>query len=174
VPQICLSAQFDANTFLVSAPTPDKPPILALLASNLLAARARGNWTPRALAEQAQVTRRMIQLVELGDVNASLKTVDRLARALGVTTASLLGARPVARQETSSVIEEVLAQNLVSARKRLDLTQEALALRSGVSRFVIAHIERQARNPSLLTLAKLAASLDLSLETLLSDAPSGH
>ncbi|WP_156479567.1 helix-turn-helix domain-containing protein, partial [Hydrogenophaga intermedia] len=39
---------------------------------------------------------------------------------------------------------------------------------SGVSRAVIAHIERQARNPSLQTLARLADALDLSLETLLS------
>lgn len=114
----------------------------------------------------------MIQLVEQGDVNASLKTVDKLARGLGVTTASLLGVRPVARPETSSVIEEVLSQNLVLARKRLKLTQEALAQRSGISRVVIAHIERQARNPSLLTLAKLADSLDLSLEALLSDTPA--
>lgn len=112
----------------------------------------------------------MIQLVEQGEVNASLNTVDKLARALGVATGSLLGTRPVARQEASSVIEEALAQNLVSARKQLQLTQESLAQRSGVSRFVIAHIERQARNPSLLTLAKLAVALDLSLESLLSDA----
>lgn len=52
------------------------------------------------------------------------------------------------------------------------LTQEKLAEQSGVSRAVIAHIERQARNPSLLTLAKLAASLDLSLEALLTDSRS--
>lgn len=137
---------------------------------NLLALRAKGNWTSSALAEQAHVTRRMIQLVEQGDVNASLKTVDKLARALGVTTASLLGEQPVARQERNSVIEEVLAQKLVSARKRLNLTQETLGQQSGVSMYVIAHIERRARNPSLLTLAKLAASLDLSLESLLSES----
>lgn len=36
------------------------------------------------------------------------------------------------------------------------------------SMYVIAHIERQARNPSLHTLAKLAVALHLSLEELLS------
>ncbi|AOS82076.1 hypothetical protein Q5W_05520 [Hydrogenophaga sp. PBC] len=65
-------------------------------------------------------------------------------------------------------MEAVVAQNLVAARKRLMLSQDALAQQSGVSRAVIAHIERQARNPSLHTLARLAAALDLSIETLLS------
>ncbi len=66
------------------------------------------------------------------------------------------------------MIEEVVAQNLVSARQALKLTQETLGQQSGVSMYVIAHIERQARNPSLQTLARLAVPLHLTLEELLS------
>lgn len=58
--------------------------------------------------------------------------------------------------------------NCITRETSMNLTQETLAQQSGVSRAVIAHIERQARNPSLHTLARLAASLDLSLEALLS------
>ena len=87
---------------------------------------------------------------------------------MDVKTGSLLGHRPVARDETDGLIDEVLAQNLIAARKRLMLTQDAISQQSGVSRALIANIKRQARNPSLQTLAKLAASLELSLETLLS------
>jgi transcriptional regulator with XRE-family HTH domain len=57
-------------------------------------------------------------------------------------------------------------------RKRQQLTQDKLAQQSGFNRAVIAHIERQARNPSLLSLARLAASLDLSLEALLTHSGS--
>jgi DNA-binding XRE family transcriptional regulator len=114
----------------------------------------------------------MIQLMGKARVNASLKAVDKLARALGVTTGSLLGQTPVARQEGGALIEAALARNLISARKTQQLTQDKLAQQSGVNRAVIAHIERQARNPSLLTLARLAASLDLSLEALLTDSHS--
>ncbi|NIM42907.1 MAG: helix-turn-helix domain-containing protein [Hydrogenophaga sp.] len=149
----------------------EQPPatllVLAQLAANLRALRAQGNWTSSALAEQAHISRRMLQLLEQGDVNVSLRAVDKLARALGVTTDSLVGKRPVARQDGATLIEEVLASNLVSARKRLKLTQETLAQQSGVGRAVIAHIERQARNPSLHTLARLAVALDLSIEALL-------
>ncbi|WP_291023329.1 helix-turn-helix domain-containing protein [Hydrogenophaga sp.] len=168
LPQSICTKAFEANTFLVSALAPDTPPFLAPLAANLIALRAKGNWSIAALAEQARVNPRMIRLVEQGQVNVSLNTVDKLARALGVTTGSLVGSKPVARQDGDAPIEEVLARNLVSARKGLKLTQDTLGQRSGVSMFVIAHIERQARNPSLQTLARLADALDLSIEALLS------
>ncbi|CDN88311.1 Helix-turn-helix domain-containing protein [Hydrogenophaga intermedia] len=48
------------------------------------------------------------------------------------------------------------------------LSQDGLAQQSGVSRAVIAHIERQARNPSIHTLARFAVALDVSIEALLS------
>lgn len=152
----------------MSAPAPDTPPYLAPLAANLIALRAKGNWSIAALAEHARVNSRMIRLMEQGQVNASLDTVDKLARALGVTTSSLFGSKPMARQEGDALIKEVLSHNLVAARKALTLTQDSLGQRSGVSMYVIAHIERQARNPSLHTLAKLAKALDMSIEALLS------
>ncbi len=156
-----------ANTFSVSHQAHETPPFLAQLAANLLALRAKGNWSSRALAEQAHVSRRMVQLLEKGQVNASLHAVDKLARALGVTTGSLLGPKPLPRRDGDALIEQVLAWNIVSARKRLTLTQEQLADKSGISRPVIANVERQSRNPSLVTLARLADALDVSLEALL-------
>ena len=137
------------------------------LVANVIALRAKGNWSTRALAEQAHVSRTAVQNLEMGRSNLPLKIVDNLARALGVKTGSLFGKRPIARDEADGLVEVVLAKNLIAARKRAMLTQENLSQQSGVSRFVIAHIERQARNPKLLTVAKLAAALDLSLEALL-------
>ena len=142
-----------------------------LLVANVLALRAKGNWSTRALAEQAHVSRNSVMSLESGHIKLSLRIVDHLARALGVKTGSLFGKRPVARDEADGLIEVLLAKNLIAARKGLMLTQEQLSQRSGVNRAVIADLERQARNPSLLTLAKLAAALDLPLEALLSDSP---
>lgn len=122
----------------------------------------------RALAEQAHVSEGMLLHLEKARMNPSLSTIEKLAQALGVEAGSLFGKRPVARQGPEIFIETIVARNLVAARQRLMLTQEALAQRSGVSRPVIAHIERQARNPSLQTLARLAVALDLSVEALLS------
>lgn len=137
------------------------------LVANVIALRAKGNWSTRALAEQAHVSRTAVQNLEMGRSNLPLKIVDNLARALGVKTGSLFGTRPIARDEADGLVEVVLAQNLIAARKRAMLTQENLSQQSGVSRFVIAHIERQARNPKLFTIARLAVALDFSLEALL-------
>jgi len=158
--------QVVVNTFWVSDPAPDRSHSLAL-ARNLTALRTAGEWSMRALAEQAHISEGMLLHLEKARINPSLSTIEKLAQALGVETGSLFGKRPVARQAPEVFIETLLAQNLVAARKRLNLTQEQLSARSGVSRPVIAHIERQARNPSLQTLAKLASALDLSIEGLL-------
>ena len=138
-----------------------------LLASNVLALRTTGKWSTRALARQAHVSRSTIVDLEKGQTNFSLRTLDKLAEALEVKTSSLVGKRPVARGEATDLIEAVLAHNLATARKRLMFTQEQLSQHSGINRAMIANIERQARNPSLQTLARLAEALDLSIEGLL-------
>jgi transcriptional regulator with XRE-family HTH domain len=59
-----------------------------------------------------------------------------------------------------------LGKNLRAARKRLDLTQEELAQRSGVQAGEISRIERDKRDPQVSTVEKLAAGLDLPLARL--------
>jgi len=137
------------------------------LARNLNALRTEGEWSMRALTDRAHVSERTLQYLERAEMIPALSTVEKLAQALGVETGSLLGQRPVPRRSPEMFIEAIVARNLVSARKRLSLTQEQLSERSGVSRTMIAHIEREVRNPSLQTLARLAGALDLSIEGLL-------
>lgn len=134
----------------------------------MVALRALGNWTTRALAENAHVSRNSLVNLEHGRSNLSLSTVDKLARALGVTTGSLFGQQPISRHTKDESIEAVLALNLSSARRNQNLTQARLGQQSGVSMYVVAHIERQAYNPSLQTLAKLCGPLRRTLEELLS------
>lgn len=168
LPQECHPSKCQTNTFGVTHPSPPSVDPFGILVANVIALRAKGNWSIRALAEQAQLSRTFVANLEKGSSKLSLSAVDQLAAALGVTTGSLFAAKPVPRDEEASVIEEVVAQNLVSARQALKLTQETLGQQSGVSMYVIAHIERRARNPSLQTLARLAAPLHLTLEELLS------
>jgi transcriptional regulator with XRE-family HTH domain len=153
---------------------PKTPAPANQLAVNLIALRSTGNWSTRALAEQAHVDRRTVQHLEKGHSNVSLRTVDKLARALGVQTGSLFGKTPLPRNEGDRLLEAVLAQNLVQARTVLRLTQESLGAQSGVSMYVIAHIERRSRNPTLQTLEKLSVPLGLSLETLLTEPHNPH
>ena len=59
-------------------------------------------------------------------------------------------------------------------RNGLGISQEALAERAGLHRTYIADIERGARNPTLLTIKKLAKGLGISGADLLSETKCHH
>lgn len=145
-----------------------KAALLKRLSVNVAALRESGNWSTRALAEHTRLGRRTIQRLEQMEFESlSLDKLDVLARGLGVRTASLLGERPVPRQDEEPLTRTTLAANLVRARKQRDWSQEVLSAHSGVSRAIIAHIEREARNPDLMTLIRLAAALEATVEQLI-------
>lgn len=58
-------------------------------------------------------------------------------------------------------------ERIRALRKSLDWTQEELAHQSGVTRRMIQGVEREGRNPSLLTIVKLARALNTTPSALL-------
>jgi transcriptional regulator with XRE-family HTH domain len=60
-----------------------------------------------------------------------------------------------------------LGTNLRAARKRLNLTQEQVAERSGVHATEVSRIEAGKRDPQVSTLRKLAEAVELSPGALL-------
>ncbi|NTE89634.1 helix-turn-helix transcriptional regulator [Agrobacterium rubi] len=52
-------------------------------------------------------------------------------------------------------------------RAELDITQEELALRTGITQAYLSGIEREKRNPSLDNIQKIAAALELTPAALL-------
>ena len=138
------------------------------LGTNIQTLRAVGGWTVRSLAPECRMAFSSIHLLESAlHGSPSLKTVDTVARVLGVTTGSLLGASPQPRIRRQGSISHVLAGNLVAARKSLKLSQEKLGELAGVSRTQIARLEAEERNPSVDTLARLAFALQTDVEELL-------
>ena len=61
----------------------------------------------------------------------------------------------------------MLAQNIKKYRKKLKLTQEALAWKADISYHTIAKLEaREITDPRMETLKKLANALNVSIDTL--------
>lgn len=58
-------------------------------------------------------------------------------------------------------------------RKHQRLSQEELATGAGLHRTYISDVERGFRNPSLQSIAKIAAALDISLATLFDYSAEG-
>ncbi|MGB6101875.1 MAG: helix-turn-helix transcriptional regulator [Comamonas sp.] len=144
--------------------------VVHTLAHHLQEARARSNWSTRALSEHTHVDRRTIQRIEEGAFpGISLRSLETLANGLGVRTHSLVGTRLVMRRANERPAAEVLREHLVRARAMRNLTQHGLAAASGVPRSVIAALETGQRNPALSTLVKLAHGLDTTLSHLLDE-----
>ncbi|MGC8627851.1 MAG: helix-turn-helix domain-containing protein [Acidimicrobiales bacterium] len=85
------------------------------------AMRQEHRLTLDELSARSGVSRRMIALVEAGEANPSLGTLDKLARALGTDFASLVVARPVAPlvPEASQDVTPVWEDNLGSSARLL-------------------------------------------------------
>jgi len=64
-------------------------------------------------------------------------------------------------------VEKQLGKAVRLRRQSLGLSQEALAHRSGLHRTYMTDIERGTRNPSLRTIAHIAAGLGVAIDTLL-------
>ena len=67
-----------------------------------------------------------------------------------------------------------LAANLKRLRETRDLTQAELALRSGVPRPTVAHLETGGANPTLSVLTKVADTLQVPIERLITSPESGR
>jgi transcriptional regulator with XRE-family HTH domain len=61
------------------------------LATNLKKFRQKKGWSQRSLAEKASISQPFISAIESGEKDATSKVLIRLALALGVTVAELLG-----------------------------------------------------------------------------------
>jgi len=70
----------------------------------------------------------------------------------------------------SSTIIARLGASIQNRRSSLGISQEVLAERADLHRTYISDIERGARNPTLLTIEKLATALGVSTVDLLSEA----
>lgn len=68
--------------------------------------------------------------------------------------------------EPESAIEQMIAKRVRDLRLGLDLSLEALAARSRVSRSMISLIERGKSNPTAVVLEKLATALNVPLASL--------
>lgn len=146
----------------------DTSPALNTLAANILALRAANNWSTRGLAEHSRVARSTLYRIEkLTFETVSLRTVDHIARGLGVRTGSLFEQKPRRRESPEVPVEQTLAKNLAAMRTSLGMTQSSLSDSSGVSMFLIAHIERGARTPDLRTVERLAGGLNVTVADLL-------
>ena len=72
------------------------------------------------------------------------------------------------KKNAGDVLKKTFGKNLRELREKKDLSQEAMAFVTGLSRSYYAEIETGDRNPSLVNISKILATTEVSFEKLLS------
>lgn len=81
----------------------------------------------------------------------------------------------MAKRDTPSSDPRVLfGRHLAMLRKQQGLSQEALALESGLARSYLGGVERGQRNIALLNICRLATALELPPSELMAFAPGSR
>ncbi|MGI9951735.1 helix-turn-helix transcriptional regulator [Moorellaceae bacterium AZ2] len=122
------------------------------LGAKLRRLREQKGFTLNELSRRSGVSLAHISEIERGRSTASLKTLEKLAAALEVSTSSLLQAER----------GESLGSKLRRLREKMGLTQKELADQVGISHSLIGQIETDRIQPSLSTLHRLAEALGVS------------
>lgn len=90
-----------------------------------------------------------------------------MTKTVNITTDALSAAR-------AEVLTSSVGRRVAEARRRLKLSQDQLAARSGASKGTIVQIEQGRANPSITSLCRLAVALEMSVEDLVSEPePAG-
>jgi transcriptional regulator with XRE-family HTH domain len=87
-----------SNIFLIPQPGGIMASLQEIVGGNIRGQRQILGLSQQALADRAGLSRRMVTLIEGGDGNASLATLDRLAAALNLTFARLTQAEDCSAQ----------------------------------------------------------------------------
>jgi transcriptional regulator with XRE-family HTH domain len=76
----------------------------------------------------------------------------------------------VAADKTIPAICSHVARILREERERQDLSMNKVAERAGLSQPMVSFVEREMRNPTLETLLRICAALDIDLANVISKA----
>jgi transcriptional regulator with XRE-family HTH domain len=71
-------------------------------------------------------------------------------------------------------VRRVIGENVRRFRLAADLSQEAVAERMGVDRAYVSALEQGTRNPTVITLDRVAEALGVKPARLLDDEPAGE
>jgi transcriptional regulator with XRE-family HTH domain len=147
---------------------------LVRFGENVRHARKQAGFSQIDLSLRASLDRAAVSFIERAERAPDLSTILRIAAAVDVKPSALLrgighdgpvrGPRTLADADTAAAR---FGANLRWARKRVGLSQEALANEASVDRAAVSVFERGRRDPNLRTVLRLARALELAPGVLL-------
>ena len=137
----------------------------------ILELRDRKGLSRQALAAKAHVSERQLARIETEDVQVRSTTLERLARALDVDGAVILGAEPLPAADDEESPLEINPQSLRALREAKRLSRRQLAAKSRVSERQLARLESSRKAVRSTTFKRIAEALGTDSEKLSGASP---
>ena len=137
----------------------------------LLELRNRRGLSRQALAAKAHVSERQLARIETEDVQVRSTTLERLARALDVDGAVILGEEPLPAADDEDSPLEIDPRNLRALREAKRLSRRQLAAKSRVSERQLARLESSRKAVRSTTFRRIAEALGTDSKELSGPSP---
>ena len=137
----------------------------------ILELRDRKGLSRQALAAKAHVSERQLARIETEDVQVRSTTLERLARALDVDGAVILGAEPLPAADDEESPLEINPQSLRALREAKRLSRRQLAAKSRVSERQLARLESSRKAVRSTTFKRIAEALGTDSKKLSGASP---
>lgn len=120
---------------------------------DIAAVRKGVGFTQEELATAAGLSQPMVARIENEDVDLTLESLDKICSVLGHHSGKI-----------DDELSKALPEAVQSRRQRIELTQQQLADRAGVSQPMIARIENRDVNPKVSTVRDVITALNHNSE----------
>ena len=137
----------------------------------ILELRGRKGLSRQALAAKAHVSERQLARIETEDVQVRSTTLERLARALDVDGAVILGAEPLPAADEEESPLEINPQSLRALREAKRLSRRQLAAKSRVSERQLARLESSRKAVRSTTFKRITEALGTDSKKLSGASP---
>jgi transcriptional regulator with XRE-family HTH domain len=145
--------------------------VIVRLADNLRQTRKARALSLHFVSEQAHVERKYLRNLESAKLNPSLKTLERVAGALGMNVATLLGEPGECYAASPLRTETLLALNLKRLRRARGWSAADAEARIAMNATYLSYMETGRKNCTLRTLDKLARGFNVTASELLAPLP---
>lgn len=140
---------------------------LRRLAESMQAHRSRRSLSLHALSDLAAVDRKLLRGLEKAAMNPTLRTLDRVAQAFGISVAALLGTGATSEARGLFDAPTLVALNVKRLRRERDWTAADVETRIKMKAAYVSFIETGRRGCTLQTLIRLADAFGIDVAELL-------
>lgn len=133
---------------------------------NVLRLMTKYGVSTKKLAKEIGLAPYVCEIMLKKDVEIDQHTLNKIAKALRTTADDLL----IEQEEEQKTAYDIMTENIAAYRERHGLSVNGFARRTGITAQGVLLIEKHQTNPTLSSIVKIAAAMNISVSQLFTPA----